>query len=889
MDADRCDAARDAGSPVRPVTIRHSNRPGRLRCQTPVLELKVVAARQRTSRGWQRPRDRHVADRPHGRARARAARRGRHGRGAHPHRVRAAHRPAAEHGPAAAAHPGGSRLRRAAAATAAFRGRPAADPARRRDASAGRRSSACAEPALQRHRRRHRRVGLPSHAPGPATPRSTWRWSRAPTRSGTPAGSAGRCRWPASPSVQRCAATCPDAGYVAERDRAEPDVTAIAAPVLRPGGVAGALSACSALPTASTRQTMHDYGAASCAREAAGAVGARSASRTRPSRRLSATMITFESVTKRYPDGTVAVDELSLVAPSRPDHRARRPVGLRQDDQPADDQPDDRADRRAGSGSTTATPRSVPPPSCAAASATSSSTPGCSRTAPSLDNVATVPLLLGQDKQKARARALELLERVGLPPALRQALPRAAVRRAAAARRRRPGAGRRPAGDADGRAVQRRRPGRARAAAGRVPAAAGRAGQDDRVRHPRHRRGDQARRPGRGAARRRQAGPARHARRAAVRARPTPSSPASSGATAATARSASPPPGAAGRARSRPSRSARRCARARDAARDGWVLVVDDQAPAAGLARAGRLPRQRADRATSRPTCSTSAARSRPRAARCARRSTPRCPRRPGAGWSSTTTAALLGTVTAPRRSLGQRIEQQRRDRGGAVSDGRREPLGRRRPQLVARGDFSAYFQRPPQRVSAGCGTHVWLSVLPVVVGLLIALPLGWLARRYRWVYPPMVTITGLLYTIPSIALFVADAAAARHRDPRPDQRRRRADRLLASRCWCAWSPTGSARCRTDVAQAATAMGFTPAAAAVPGRAADRRAGHRRRAAGRRGVQRQPGRGRRHDRRAPSSASCSPPASSCRRRRTTRRSCSGIVLCVAAGARRSTR
>jgi osmoprotectant transport system permease protein len=50
---------------------------------------------------------------------------------------------------------------------------------------------------------------------------------------------------------------------------------------------------------------------------------------------------------------------------------------------------------------------------------------------------------------------------------------------------------------------------------------------------------------------------------------------------------------------------------------------------------------------------------------------------------------------------------------------------------------------------------HTWLSVLPVVIGLLIALPLGWLARRYRWVYPPMMSITGLLYTIPSIALFV--------------------------------------------------------------------------------------------------------------------------------------
>ena len=50
---------------------------------------------------------------------------------------------------------------------------------------------------------------------------------------------------------------------------------------------------------------------------------------------------------------------------------------------------------------------------------------------------------------------------------------------------------------------------------------------------------------------------------------------------------------------------------------------------------------------------------------------------------------------------------------------------------------------------------HTWLSVLPVVVGLTLALPLGWLSRRYGWLYPPMMSITGLLYTIPSIALFV--------------------------------------------------------------------------------------------------------------------------------------
>jgi len=52
-------------------------------------------------------------------------------------------------------------------------------------------------------------------------------------------------------------------------------------------------------------------------------------------------------------------------------------------------------------------------------------------------------------------------------------------------------------------------------------------------------------------------------------------------------------------------------------------------------------------------------------------------------------------------------------------------------------------------------GWHAWLSVLPVALGLVVALPLGWVARRYRFAYGPLVSVAGLLYTIPSLALFV--------------------------------------------------------------------------------------------------------------------------------------
>jgi osmoprotectant transport system permease protein len=52
-------------------------------------------------------------------------------------------------------------------------------------------------------------------------------------------------------------------------------------------------------------------------------------------------------------------------------------------------------------------------------------------------------------------------------------------------------------------------------------------------------------------------------------------------------------------------------------------------------------------------------------------------------------------------------------------------------------------------------GRHVYLAGVPLVLGLLIALPLGWLARRYRILYQPLIIGTGLLYTIPSLALFI--------------------------------------------------------------------------------------------------------------------------------------
>lgn len=52
-------------------------------------------------------------------------------------------------------------------------------------------------------------------------------------------------------------------------------------------------------------------------------------------------------------------------------------------------------------------------------------------------------------------------------------------------------------------------------------------------------------------------------------------------------------------------------------------------------------------------------------------------------------------------------------------------------------------------------GQHAVLAVLPLLIGLVIALPLGGLARARRSLYSPVVVTAGLLYTIPSLALFI--------------------------------------------------------------------------------------------------------------------------------------
>jgi len=49
---------------------------------------------------------------------------------------------------------------------------------------------------------------------------------------------------------------------------------------------------------------------------------------------------------------------------------------------------------------------------------------------------------------------------------------------------------------------------------------------------------------------------------------------------------------------------------------------------------------------------------------------------------------------------------------------------------------------------------HVFLTVTSVAIGFAIAFALALLAHRRRWLIGPVTNVTGILYTIPSVALF---------------------------------------------------------------------------------------------------------------------------------------
>ncbi len=64
------------------------------------------------------------------------------------------------------------------------------------------------------------------------------------------------------------------------------------------------------------------------------------------------------------------------------------------------------------------------------------------------------------------------------------------------------------------------------------------------------------------------------------------------------------------------------------------------------------------------------------------------------------------------------------------------------------------YVQDNSQDLQDQLQTHVLLTVETIAIGMLIAFPLALLAFRFKWLATPLLGLTGILYTIPSLALF---------------------------------------------------------------------------------------------------------------------------------------
>ena len=52
-------------------------------------------------------------------------------------------------------------------------------------------------------------------------------------------------------------------------------------------------------------------------------------------------------------------------------------------------------------------------------------------------------------------------------------------------------------------------------------------------------------------------------------------------------------------------------------------------------------------------------------------------------------------------------------------------------------------------------GQNLYLALLPVVFGIIVAIPLGMVCVRWRWTWPPVLSLTSIFYALPSLALYL--------------------------------------------------------------------------------------------------------------------------------------
>jgi osmoprotectant transport system permease protein len=68
---------------------------------------------------------------------------------------------------------------------------------------------------------------------------------------------------------------------------------------------------------------------------------------------------------------------------------------------------------------------------------------------------------------------------------------------------------------------------------------------------------------------------------------------------------------------------------------------------------------------------------------------------------------------------------------------------------------MTSYLSNNWETVLDALKQHVVLALLPVLIGFAVALPIGYLGVRFPRLYHPLINVCGVLYSIPSLALFV--------------------------------------------------------------------------------------------------------------------------------------
>ncbi|MGB4135030.1 MAG: ABC transporter permease subunit [Microbacterium sp.] len=104
-------------------------------------------------------------------------------------------------------------------------------------------------------------------------------------------------------------------------------------------------------------------------------------------------------------------------------------------------------------------------------------------------------------------------------------------------------------------------------------------------------------------------------------------------------------------------------------------------------------------------------------------------------------------------------------------------------------------------------GVHLRQSLIALVLGFVLSVPLGWTAWRFRLLRGGIVVITGLLYTIPSLALLILLPALAGY-SARSEANLVAALTIYAIAILVRAVADGLDSVDPDVRQSATAMGY---------------------------------------------------------------------------------